>query len=67
MHGGDIRNPDVYRRLAVCYQRTDEIQEAVRNWEKMREIAGLKRAEDYMLGVDLMSAFGREARSCRNI
>jgi tetratricopeptide (TPR) repeat protein len=63
MHGGDIRNPDVYRRLAVCYQRTDEILEAVRNWEKMREIAGLKRAEDYMLGVDLMSAIGSEARA----
>jgi tetratricopeptide (TPR) repeat protein len=63
MHGGDIRNPDVYRRLAVCYQRTDGIQDAVQNWEKMQEIAGLKRAEDYMLGVDLMIAFGREARA----
>ncbi len=61
MHGGDIRSPDVYRRLAVCYQRTDEIQEAVRNWEKMRELAGLKRAEDYMLGVDLMTAIGSQS------
>jgi len=63
LHGGEVRNPDVYRRLAVCYQRTEDIQEAVRNWEKMRSLAGLKRAEDYMIGVELMSACGREAEA----
>ena len=63
LHGGEVRNPDVYRRLAVCYQRTEDIQEAVRNWEKMRSLAGLKRTEDYMIGVELMSACGREAEA----
>ncbi len=63
LHGGEVRNPDVYRRLAVCYQRTEDIQEAVRNWEKMKSMAGLKRTEDYMIGVELMSACGREAEA----
>ena len=44
-------------------RRTEDIQEAVRNWEKMRSIAGLKRTEDYMIGVELMSACGREAEA----
>ena len=63
LHGGQVRNPDVYRRLAVCYQKTYDIQEALRNWEIMRSLAGLRRTEDYMIGVELMSACAREAEA----
>ena len=63
LHGGEVRNPDVYRRLAVCYQKTDDIREAVRNWEKMRSLAGLRRTEDYTLGVELMTALGKQAEA----
>ncbi len=55
--------PDVYRRLTVCYQNTNEIKEASRSWEKMRSLGGLKNLDDYALGVELMSAQGREAEA----
>lgn len=60
LQGGDIRNPDVYRRLAVCYYKTDQLREAAQCWEKMRALGGLKGAEDHALGVDLMNALGRQ-------
>jgi tetratricopeptide (TPR) repeat protein/serine/threonine protein kinase len=63
LQGGEVRNPDVYRRLTVCYQNTNEIKEASRAWEKMRSLGGLKNLDDYALGVELMSALGREAEA----
>lgn len=63
LQGGDVRNPDVYRRLTVCYQNTNEIREASRSWEKMRSLGGLKNLDDYALGVELMSAQGRDAEA----
>jgi len=63
LQGGEVRNPDVYRRLAVCYQQMNEIHEAIRCWEKMRSLGGLKTTDDHALGVELMSALGREAEA----
>ncbi|MBI4961713.1 MAG: tetratricopeptide repeat protein [Desulfomonile tiedjei] len=63
LQGGEIRNPDIYRRLAVCHQQTNEIPEAIQCWEKMRALGGLKTTDDYALGVELMSAQGREAEA----
>lgn len=63
LQGGEVRNPDVYRRLTVCYQNTNEIKEASRSWEKMRSLGGLKNLDDYALGVELMSALGREVEA----
>lgn len=63
LQGGEVRNPDVYRRLTVCYQNTNEIREAALAWEKMRSLGGLKNLDDYSLGVELMSALGREAEA----
>lgn len=60
LQGGDVRNPDVYRRLAACYQKIEHYHEAARCWEKMRALGGLKTMEDYSLGVELMRALGRE-------
>jgi tetratricopeptide (TPR) repeat protein len=59
LHGGEVRNPDLYRRLAVCYQKINETQDAAVYWEKMRSLGGLKTIEDYTLGVELMMALGR--------
>jgi tetratricopeptide (TPR) repeat protein len=61
LQGGEVRNPDVYRRLAVCYRKTEEIREAAESWEKMRELGGVKTIDDYTLGVELMIAQGKEA------
>ena len=44
LQGGEVRNPDVYRRLSVCYQKIGEPREAARSWEKMRALA---RVEEY--------------------
>ncbi len=60
LQGGDVRNPDVYRRLAACYQKIEQYHEAARCWEKMRALGGLKTMDDYSLGVELMRALGRE-------
>ena len=60
LQGGDVRNPDVYRRLASCYQKVEQYHEAARCWEKMRALGGLKTMDDYSLGVELMRALGRE-------
>jgi tetratricopeptide (TPR) repeat protein len=63
LQGGDVRNPDVYRRLTVCYQNINDIKMAAHSWEKMRLLGGLKTMEDYTLGVELMIALGREAEA----
>ncbi|MBI5250537.1 MAG: tetratricopeptide repeat protein [Desulfomonile tiedjei] len=63
LQGGEVRNPDVYRRLTVCYQNTNEIKEAARSWERMRSLGGLKNLDDYTLGVELMSSLGKEAEA----
>ncbi|MCL4540298.1 MAG: hypothetical protein M1378_12005 [Bacteroidetes bacterium] len=64
LQGGEVRSPDVYRRLTVCYQKTDDIREAAKSWEKMRSLGGLKGLEDYTVGAELMGALGREADAC---
>ena len=63
LQGGEVRNPDVYRRLAVCYQKTEQVREAAGSWEKMRELGGVKTIDDYTLGVELMIAQGKEAEA----
>lgn len=63
LQGGEVRNPDVYRRLTVCYQRTNQFHEAAMAWEKMRDLGGLKSLEDYALGMELMSAMGKKAQA----
>ncbi|MFZ5868367.1 MAG: protein kinase domain-containing protein [Thermodesulfobacteriota bacterium] len=63
LQGGDVRNPDVYRRLAVCYRKTDQLREAAQCWEKMRALGGLKGAEDHALGVDLMTSLGQQEQA----
>ncbi len=60
LQGGAVRSPDVYRRLTVCYQKTDEIREAAGAWETMRSLGGLKGYKDYSIGAELMVALGRE-------
>jgi tetratricopeptide (TPR) repeat protein/serine/threonine protein kinase len=64
LQGGEVRTPDVYRRLTVCYQKTEETREAAKAWEKMRSLGGLKGLEDYTVGAELMGALGREADAC---
>jgi tetratricopeptide (TPR) repeat protein len=61
LQGGEVRNPDVYRRLTVCYQHMEHIPEAAQSWEKMRELGGVKTLEDYALGVELMIAQGKDS------
>jgi tetratricopeptide (TPR) repeat protein len=63
LQGGELRNPDVHRRLAVCYQKIGDINEAARAWEKMRSLGGIKSVDDHALGVELMIALGREAEA----
>ncbi len=63
LQGGTVRNPDVYRRLAVCYQKTDQFREAAQCWTKMRDLNGLKGLEDHVLGVELMTALGKEGEA----
>ncbi len=63
LHGGEVRNPDVYRRLSVCYQKLGEFREAAKAWEKMRSLGGLRDREDHTLGVALMMALGKEAEA----
>lgn len=63
MQGGEVRNPDVYRRLSVCYQKVGEYREAARAWEKMRSLGGLRDMDDHALGVALMMALGKEAEA----
>jgi tetratricopeptide (TPR) repeat protein len=65
LHGGEVRNPDVYRRLSLCYLRTHEPELASAAWDKMSELGGAKSIDDYTLGVDIMSAQGEDARACR--
>ncbi len=60
LQGGTVRSPDVYRRLSICYQKTDDIREAARAWETMRSLGGLKAYKDYTVGAELMVALGRE-------
>lgn len=61
LQGGEVRNPDVYRRLAACHQKIGEVGKAAENWEKMRELGGVKTVDDYSLGVELMLGQGKEA------
>jgi tetratricopeptide (TPR) repeat protein len=61
LQGGEVRSPDVYRRLTVCYQKTEEPREAAKAWEKMRSLGGVKGLEDYTVGAELMASLGREA------
>ncbi|MBI5570878.1 MAG: tetratricopeptide repeat protein [Desulfomonile tiedjei] len=63
LQGGEVRNPDVYRRLAVCYQKTGAVREASQCWEKMRELGGVRSIEDYTLGVELMVEQGRDGEA----
>ncbi|HMK35264.1 MAG TPA: protein kinase [Desulfomonilaceae bacterium] len=63
LQGGEVRNPDVYRRLTVCYQNVNDIKNAAHAWEKMRSLGGLRTMEDYTLGVELMIALGRETQA----
>lgn len=65
LQGGDVRNPDVYRRISVCYQNVGESREAARAWEKMRDLGGLKGMEDYALGVSLMMSLGKESEAAQ--
>ncbi len=63
LQGGEVRNPDVYRRLTVCYQKTEQHLEAAKAWEKMRALGGLKGMDDYALGVEVMMDLGREEQA----
>lgn len=63
LQGGEVRNPDVYRRLSVCYQKIGEPRQAAKSWEKMRALRGLKNTDDYALGVEIMTSLGQEARA----
>jgi tetratricopeptide (TPR) repeat protein len=65
LQGGDVRNPDVYRRMAVCYQELGDIPAAVSCWEKMRALGGVRSTDDYSLGVELMMAMGQEGRAAQ--
>jgi len=65
LQGGEIRNPDVYRRLAVCHQQLGDIPSAVTCWEKMRSLGGIKSTDDYTLGVELMVAMGQESQAAQ--
>ncbi|MFH1112625.1 MAG: tetratricopeptide repeat protein [Pseudomonadota bacterium] len=63
LHGGEVRNPDVYRRMSVCCHGLGEFREAARAWEKMRSLGGLRDREDHILGASLMMALGKEAEA----
>ncbi|MEJ2716210.1 MAG: protein kinase [Deltaproteobacteria bacterium] len=63
LQGGEVRNPDVYRRLSVCYQKIGEPRQAAKAWEKMRALRGLKNTDDYALGVEIMTSLGQEAKA----
>lgn len=65
LQGGEVRNPDVYRRLTVCYQKTEQHLEAAKAWEKMRTLGGLKGVDDYTLGVEVMMDLGREEQAAQ--
>lgn len=65
LQGGDVRNPDVFRRLSSCYQAIGENQEAAKAWEKMEALGGLKSADDYRLGLEIMMALGREPEAAQ--
>ncbi|MEW6348013.1 MAG: tetratricopeptide repeat protein [Thermodesulfobacteriota bacterium] len=60
LQGGQVRFPDVYRRLSLCYQRTGQTRDAAKSWEKMRSLGGLKTMDDYTLGAEIMRALGQE-------
>jgi tetratricopeptide (TPR) repeat protein len=63
LQGGEVRSPDVYRRLTICYQKLEETREAAKAWEKMRSLGGVKGLEDYTVGAELMASLGREANA----
>jgi tetratricopeptide (TPR) repeat protein len=63
LQGGEVRSPDVYRRLTICYQKLEENREAAKAWEKMRSLGGVKGLEDYTVGAELMASLGREANA----
>jgi len=65
LQDGDVRNPDVYRRLTVSYHKTGDNEQAARCWEKMKELGGLKGNNDYDLGVQIMTALGEDARAAK--
>ncbi|MFH0821138.1 MAG: tetratricopeptide repeat protein [Pseudomonadota bacterium] len=65
LQDGEIRNPDVYRRLAECCRQTERLEEAAAAWEKMRALGGLKKTEDHTLGVDIMVAQGKHAEAAQ--
>lgn len=61
LQGGEVRNPDVYRRLCVSYKKTDQMDQAARCWEKVKALGGLKTADDYALGIEILTAQGKYA------
>jgi len=63
LQGGEVRNPDVYRRIAVCYQNLRDPRSAAAAWEKMRSLGGLRTVDDYTLGVEIMSARGKDSEA----
>jgi tetratricopeptide (TPR) repeat protein len=62
---GEVRNPDVYRRMAICYKETDDAESAAVCWEKMNALGGVKTTEDYALGVEIMTAQGKYAEAAQ--
>ncbi len=63
LQGGEVKNPDLYRRLTVSYKNIGEMREAIKSWEKMRDLGGLSSVDDHSLGVELKLAWGREAEA----
>jgi len=61
LQAGEVRNPDVYRRLSYCHLKTGDPKEAALCWEKMKALGGLKTTQDYSLGVEIMTSLGKEA------
>jgi tetratricopeptide (TPR) repeat protein len=62
---GEVRNPDVYRRMAICYKETDDAESAAVCWEKMDALGGVKTTDDYTLGVEIMTAQGKYSQAAK--
>jgi len=61
LQGGEVRNPDVYKRLCVSYKKTDQFEQAAIAWEKVKALGGLKTTDDYALGIEILTAQGKYA------
>ncbi len=57
---GDIRQPEVYRRLMLCHQNNGDLREALEAWRKARSMGALKTYDDYVMGVELSTALNKE-------